>query len=177
MRVPEGNPIETTNHMRDLFPATHEELSGIDPYYRGKVLERLESMDLVGPEGVQFRNPLLGHPNSQAHYLVDLYPQEGFDRVLVSYLRPESVTSRHFHPEPITEEYYRIDGVLYVNGEPIPDEGREIPVGLIHQARTENSYALTLIVMRRAGLIPSESQHIYVPSEGGEQTLWTPSSI
>lgn len=97
------------------------------------------------------------HEGSRARYLFDFYQED--NRILVSIMGSHKRTSRHFHIEPIWETYEVLRGELYINGILIPSEGLTIPPGVFHQAETRGQYALTLIVMRDARLVPEAQQH------------------
>lgn len=149
---------------QELNPeAVHKEIAkSFGEKYKKLVMACLKGLGVDLPEEQVFCEP---HPhlNSDAIYIADFYT--GNDRVLVSYLRPNSHTSPHHHEKPIIEEYYSCAGLLYLNGEQVPPEGLIIwPSGRRrksrHQATTGENGALTVIRMKNARLVPPERQHI-----------------
>lgn len=134
---------------------------------RELAMAQLRTLGVDLPEERVFCDPHL-HEGSQAIYIADFYA--GKNRVLISYLRPNSHTSIHHHEKPIIEEYYSLAGALYLNGEMIPKEGLVVwPSGrrrkTVHTAIAGNEGALTLIVMRNAKKVPAKRQHIRLPEE------------
>lgn len=104
-----------------------------------------------------FSDPLT-HEGSDALYYADYYI--GKNRILVGGMPAFSKSTRHYHRDPLVEEYRQIAGQLYVNREPIPPNGLIVRPFTGHQASTLSSPALTLIIMHNAGIFPEDSQHI-----------------
>lgn len=105
------------------------------------------------------------HEGSNARYLFDFYHRD--DRILVPIMGPWKKTTQHFHRSPIIETYEILKGKLYLslNGSSsilIPPEGLTVSAGDVHQAETRDQYALTLIVMKNAKLVPHDQQHIHI---------------
>ncbi len=97
------------------------------------------------------------HELSKARYLFDFY--HGDDRILVPVMGPWRRTSKHLHKEPIIERYETLRGEFYLNDALIPSEGLTILPGITHQGETRSEYAITLIVMENARLVPEDQQH------------------
>ncbi|MDP3998545.1 MAG: hypothetical protein Q8P89_02925 [bacterium] len=129
----------------------------------------LESLGFPGfvlvHDALEMHDPPKGHENSQAVYLADYY--NGSDRILVSFLRPNSQSSRHYHSPPITEFYWLLAGEAKVGEKLIPKGGFVINPEEVHQVTTEGNGALLLISMTNAGLVPEDKQHIYCSFEVG----------
>lgn len=107
-----------------------------------------------------------GQEVSPAFYFVERVVR--CDAVLVSLLPPHSKTHPHQHSKEykILEDYYPIAGrsTLDVNGEPHELDafsGRPItvPLDTFHQLKTDGGFALTLIIMRNAGLVERQNWH------------------
>lgn len=131
--------------------------------YRDAVTDILDAHGVLpNGKGPEYFDVLDRHEKSQAHYLTDYYKEK--DRVLVSFIDRHSITSRHYHPEPIIETYIPIAGKLYVTLEDqeqeLTPEGLVIPATKVHQAKTKDSHALTLIIMKGAKEIPAHLQHV-----------------
>lgn len=133
---------------------------------------KILSLDKVGFPGLILahntsivHDPPRGHENSQAVYIIDCY--KGNDRILVSSLRPNSQSSRHYHTPPITEIYWLLAGEAQVGERLIHERGFVINPGEVHQVTTQENGALLLILMKNAALVPEKKQHLYCPLEVG----------
>ena len=126
--------------------------------YQAELIELLRQRRFITDGSLpQLLLPPDRHERSRARYLFDFYQEN--DRILVPIMGPHKRTTRHFHIEPIWETYEVLRGELYIDGIPIPSEGLTIPPEVFHQAETRERYALTLIVMRDARLVPQDQQH------------------
>lgn len=127
--------------------------------YEDELFSLLRQRGLIDGHLPQIFLPPDRHEGSKARYLLDFY--RGDDRILVPVMGPWKKTSRHSHIEPITEEYEVLKGELSLNGTLIPPEGLIVPPGVLHQVETRDQYALTLIIMRDARLVPESQQHVH----------------
>lgn len=129
------------------------------------LLDYLIKIGIAGQEHSDFihKDPL-PHEGSQALYFADYYihreEMDKIDRVLVSWIQPNSMSSRHYHEDPLVEDYHPLAGQLYLNEEPIPPEGIRVKPYTIHRASTKETEAVTLIIMKNAGRFPEDRQHI-----------------
>lgn len=114
---------------------------------------------------LNFFDSPLPHEGSQAVYLVEQLVEDHL--ILVPVLGPNMRTSRHHHESPMVQEIY-----FYIVGESFIKVGKEehllnrerpridVPLDAVHQVRTEEKPALTLIIMEKARLVPPDRLHI-----------------
>lgn len=153
---------EQTNNHKDLIhlPGNYKEL----------IVRKIVELDIVLPESeLNILEDPKSHNGSEALYLLEQFIDG--DLVLVSFLGPNRKTSKHLHRDPMgTEQYYSLAGeaILTVGKEELVLDRqynfRVVPLDTAHQLRTRDNFALTLIVMKNAELVPAENLHIPVTS-------------
>lgn len=121
-----------------------------------------------GITGLQFFDAPRPHDGSQAVYLVEQLV--GDHLILVPVLEPNMRTSRHCHEAPMAvERYLHIAGESFVSIDdkelPLNSEQNliEVPLGVFHQVRTQESPSLALIIMENARLVPPGRLHVKLP--------------
>ena len=117
---------------------------------------------IASPDELEFHYPPLPHNGSDARYILE--QEVGGEVVLVGVMPPNGTSTWHSHEEPIEEIYYPpLEGQLFVNGNPVLDEGITIFSNTKHRATTDtNKGALTVIVMENGALKRPEERHRYV---------------
>lgn len=140
------------------------EMFGVN--YRKLVEDRARQLGIK--EELQFFDFPKPHNGSQAVYLVEQLV--GDHLILVPVLGPNMRTSRHYHEAPmVMERYFHIAGESFVSiGDkelPLNSERNliEVPLGVIHQVRTQESPSLTLIIMENARLVAPGRLHVKLP--------------
>ncbi|GEM_PF-2820192 len=168
------------DHKKSVFPdgaspatkyalETYADVAAIfGPNYRRLIWACLDREDLLSEKGTlppTFAT-LAKHDGSEARYLFDydIERPDGFHRVLGSVLSPHVTSSRHQHPFP--EDYYILAGKMYVEGELVTENTYRTEPWRYHQVSTGDEPALMVIVMRTAGAIPKDEQHIYGSPNG-----------
>lgn len=148
--------------------SVHKDLIHLPADHKQLIAEKIARLDIPLSESeLEFLEPPNRHNGSDAVYFLEQFI--GDDWVLASHLEPDNKTSRHKHVEPMgTEQYYWLAGkaILNVEGEDMPLDSeynfRAVSLGKSHQLRTENSFALTLIVMKNARSVPPEKRHVRI---------------
>lgn len=112
---------------------------------------------LAKPKFLEFHYPPLVHEGSDARYILE--QSVGPHMLYVPVMGPNGHTTQHFHEPPIVEKYKPIIGQLFVNGQPVPQEGIAILPGEVHQATTEDEGSLTIIFMENGATKSAEERH------------------
>lgn len=155
----------------DSMARTHEQpaykdLIHLPVNYKELIVRKISELEfvLLDSELKLFESPN-PHNGSEAAYLLEQFMGE--DWVLASHLEPKRKTSKHKHINPMgTEQYYWLAGeaILNIEGEDLlldsKHDFRAVPLDTFHQLRTEDSFVLTLIVMKNAKSVPAEKRHV-----------------
>lgn len=129
---------------------------------------------LADPTELEFHYPPIDHKGSKAAYILEQPVGKVKEHMLyVPVMAPYGSTTTHFHEPPIIEKYKPITGQLFVNGQPVPQEGIAILPGEVHQATTEDEGSLTIIFMENGATKSAEERHkpITSKSKPGERSI------
>lgn len=134
--------------------------------YRERIVNKARAVGLSNE--IQFFDKPMPHEGSQALYLVQQFM--GDHLVLVPALGSYMRTSMHYHEAPmVMERYFHIAGESFVsvNGKKLPLNSEqnliEVPLGIVHQVRTQANPSLTLIIMENARLVAPGRLHVKLP--------------
>jgi mannose-6-phosphate isomerase-like protein (cupin superfamily) len=159
--MPEGNDIEI---LTCLFP----NVKLLDWIEKNKL--PYEIVDFNGMPCCVAHNDLFFYdnprkaksPGSKALYLAR--SRDKFDGLLLQYMPPDSITSKHYHEKRL-ETYYNLEGkcLLNIDGKDHVLEKSVVAIrpGQVHQVRTLREPALTLLDMSEGSCLSMED-HIYI---------------
>jgi len=167
------NMLERDLGLKDLRTPEARELTSLDIQeifeidYRQLVEDILNKADIFQTRGqLTFFHIPKRHKGSEAYYLVEEMLNGGHI-VYLSYLKPDSKTTVHKHPDSITESYFQLAGSSFLK---LDNNFLELRQGYAltvlqdapHQLITRDAPSLTFIIMRNAGLVQPEKLHIPV---------------
>lgn len=141
--------------------------------YEEKILEKMAQRGIIDKlELGHFRfsaEEVTQHPQSSAYYLIDERRTTEGDLIYLSVIPPNKTSSRHLHRPPVREIYYPFEGEVFLNRfsgetlvsqELLPRNGLRVVESMeVHQAQTNNNFALTAIKMTGVRGIPHDKLH------------------